>query len=82
MSERKSIRIDKGIKNPCYDEKTQTDCPRRAVGCHEKCNLYKIYKTLKAVERKQRQKKTAAAVMMNEYESRKSKRINGMRNKK
>lgn len=56
MNDKKQIKIDGKIKNPCYNRETETDCPLRAVGCREKCNRYKIYKTLKEVEQRQKQK--------------------------
>lgn len=82
MNDKKQIKIDGKIKNPCYDAKTDTDCPLRAVGCREKCNRYKIYKTLKAVEEKQKIKQAEAISMMFEYEGKKTKRLNEKRFKK
>lgn len=82
MNDKKQLKIDGKIKNPCFDEKTKTDCPRRAVGCQNKCNLYKIYKTLKAVEDKQKKKNCDAVDMFFEYEVSKTKRINKERFKK
>lgn len=57
MNDKKQIKIDGKIKNPCYNRETETDCPLRAVGCREKCNKYKIYKTLKAVEQRHKNQK-------------------------
>lgn len=50
------IKIDRQIQNPCYNTKTKTDCPQRSAGCRETCNRFKIYKTLKKIEEKQKQK--------------------------
>ena len=64
------------LKNPCYDEETGTDCTKRHVGCHETCNRWKIYTTLKAVERKQRiKKKHDSAAVYDAYQSERSARI-------
>lgn len=77
------IKLNYGkIINPCYNEKTGTDCERRAVGCREKCNLYKIYKTLKAVEAKNKSKEiTANNVIFEEIKgkSRRLKRLMGQK---
>lgn len=53
----KSIKIERRLKNPCYNEKTGEDCAMRALGCRETCNRYKIYETLKRVEAAQRAKR-------------------------
>lgn len=50
----KQNKTNRKIVNPCYNTKTKTDCPRRAAGCREKCNKFKIYKTLKRIEQKQK----------------------------
>lgn len=82
MTEKKSIKIDGKIKNPCYNEKTKTDCPRRAVGCHAKCNLYKIYKTLKAVEKRQKMRELSVNVLAFEIAESKHKRLRHRLNQK
>lgn len=28
------------MKNPCYDPETQTDCPKRKVGCRKDCKAW------------------------------------------
>ncbi len=72
------LKLDRQIKNPCYNAKTKTDCPRRAIGCREKCNLYKIYKTLKRVEEKQKTKEMCASILYFEItESKRKMRILG-----
>lgn len=37
------------MKNPCYDEKTKTDCPKRYPGCHSKCNDWQEYLIARSV---------------------------------
>lgn len=43
------------IKAPCYNETTKTDCPKRAVGCHERCEAWRKYEKLRDEEYRQRQ---------------------------
>lgn len=31
------------MKNPCYNEKTHTDCPRRKAGCASSCEDWQEY---------------------------------------
>lgn len=75
MNDKKQIKIDHRIINPCFDRKTQTDCPLRAVGCREKCNRYKIYKTLKEVEQRQKQKTIADVDLYMDIKRGKAKRL-------
>lgn len=79
------IKLDRNVKSPCYNEKTKTSCERRAVGCREKCNRYKIYRTLKEVERKQKQKAIDLLhleIDMSNDTAKRLKRIHGKRGEK
>lgn len=31
------------MKNPCYDEKTKTECSKRRVGCRSECAEWQDY---------------------------------------
>ena len=59
MAKGKEIKSGSQIISPCYNRETGEDCKKRAVGCHDKCNRYKIYRILKEVERKQNKQKKA-----------------------
>lgn len=36
------------MKNPCYNEETKTDCPRRAKGCFAGCPDWQKYRDERA----------------------------------
>lgn len=44
------------MRAPCYDTKTRTDCPRRAVGCRSTCEAWQAYEVQAAAERAMRAK--------------------------
>lgn len=75
MNDKKQIKIDGKIKNPCYNRETNTDCPLRAVGCREKCNRYKIYTTLKAVEQRHKKQGTKDAELFFDIAKKTAKRL-------
>ena len=32
---------------PCYDHQTKTDCPDRKLGCHDTCEKWKQWETIR-----------------------------------
>lgn len=54
------------MRNPCYDEETKTDCPKRAAGCAAHCDRWLEY----TVERnKDYRKRAQIAESVSDYKS-------------
>lgn len=58
------------MKAPCYNTKTGTDCPRRAVGCRNSCRAWQEYEKGKAAEMAQRDRERWEATGLFDHFSR------------
>jgi len=52
---------------PCYNRKTRTDCPRRAVGCRATCPEWQEYEVAHAAENAARAKAKAQEAGLYEH---------------
>ena len=59
------------MKNPCFDQKTKTDCPKRHPGCGATCSEWKEYEESKKAVYENRMIQSS----MNGYEVNRRQRI-------
>lgn len=57
------------MKSPCYNPDTQTDCPRRSVGCAVNCPEWAKYVQERDAEYARRKAETDAKAIISENRS-------------
>ena len=61
--------------SPCYDVKTKTDCPRRCLGCREKCAEWAEWEIIHKAEMMEIRKKKNSEMAADAFIGERKKRI-------